>query len=70
MVAPRIKDLPEIQKYLREQVPEVKFVVGHGQMPPTQIEDVMSAFYDGRYDVLLSTSIVEVQASTSRPPTR
>ena len=59
MVAPRIKDLPDIQKFLREQVPEVKFVVGHGQMPPTQIEDVMSAFYDGRYDVLLSTSIVE-----------
>ena len=59
MVAPRIRDLPDIQKFLREQVPEVKFVVGHGQMPPTQIEDVMSAFYDGRYDVLLSTSIVE-----------
>jgi len=59
MVAPRIKDLPEIQAFLRDQVPEVKFVTGHGQMPPTQIEDVMSAFYDGRYDVLLSTSIVE-----------
>jgi transcription-repair coupling factor (superfamily II helicase) len=40
-------------------VPEVKFVTGHGQMPPTELEDVMSAFYDGRYDVLLSTSIVE-----------
>jgi transcription-repair coupling factor (superfamily II helicase) len=59
VVAPRIRDLPEIQKFLREQVPEVKFVTGHGQMPPTQLEDVMSAFYDGRYDVLLSTSIVE-----------
>jgi transcription-repair coupling factor (superfamily II helicase) len=40
-------------------VPEVKFVVGHGQMAPTQLEDVMSAFYDGQYDVLLATSIVE-----------
>jgi transcription-repair coupling factor (superfamily II helicase) len=59
MVAPRIRDLPDIQRFLREQVPEIKFVTGHGQMPPTQIEDVMSAFYDGRYDVLLSTSIVE-----------
>jgi transcription-repair coupling factor (superfamily II helicase) len=58
-VAPRIKDLPDLQKFLVEQVPEVKFVVGHGQLPPTQLEDVMSAFYDGRYDVLLSTSIVE-----------
>ena len=34
-------------------------MVGHGQMPPTQIEDVMAAFYEGRYDVLVSTSIVE-----------
>jgi len=58
-VVPRIKDLTEIEKFLREQVPEVKFVVGHGQMAPTQLEDVMSAFYDGQYDVLLSTTIVE-----------
>jgi transcription-repair coupling factor (superfamily II helicase) len=58
-VAPRISDLPELERFLREQVPEVKFVVGHGQMAPTQLEDVMSAFYDGQYDVLLSTTIVE-----------
>jgi transcription-repair coupling factor (superfamily II helicase) len=58
-VAPRIKDLPDLETFLREQVPEVKYVVGHGQMAPTQLEDVMSAFYEGRYDVLLSTTIVE-----------
>ncbi|HEX3889025.1 MAG TPA: transcription-repair coupling factor [Phenylobacterium sp.] len=58
-VAPRISDLPELERYLREQVSEVKFVVGHGQMAPTQLEEVMSAFYDGQYDVLLSTTIVE-----------
>jgi transcription-repair coupling factor (superfamily II helicase) len=58
-VAPRIKDLPDLERFLRESVPEVKFVVGHGQMSPTQLEDVMSAFYDGQYDVLLSTTIVE-----------
>jgi transcription-repair coupling factor (superfamily II helicase) len=58
-VAPRLKDLPDIEQFLREQVPEVKFVVGHGQMSPTQLEEVMSAFYDGTYDVLLSTTIVE-----------
>ena len=56
---PRISDLPELERFLREQVPEVKFVVGHGQMAPTQLEEVMSAFYDGQYDVLLSTTIVE-----------
>ena len=58
-VAPRLKELPDIERFLREQVPEVKFVVGHGQMSPTQLEDVMSAFYDGSYDVLVSTTIVE-----------
>jgi transcription-repair coupling factor (superfamily II helicase) len=58
-VAPRVSDLPGLEKFLREQVPEVKFVVGHGQMAPTQLEEVMSAFYEGQYDVLLSTTIVE-----------
>jgi transcription-repair coupling factor (superfamily II helicase) len=58
-VAPRIADLPDLERFLREQVPEVRFVVGHGQMSPTQLEEVMSAFYDGQYDVLLSTTIVE-----------
>ncbi|WP_374571111.1 transcription-repair coupling factor [Phenylobacterium sp.] len=58
-VTPRINYLPELERFLREQVPEVKFVVGHGQMAPTQLEEVMSAFYDGQYDVLLSTTIVE-----------
>ena len=58
-VVPRISDLTDIERFLREQVPEVRFAVGHGQMPPTQLETVMSAFYDGNYDVLLSTTIVE-----------
>ncbi|WP_374576462.1 transcription-repair coupling factor, partial [Phenylobacterium sp.] len=58
-VTPRISDLPELERFLREQVPEVRFVVGHGQMAPTQLEEVMTAFYDGQYDVLLSTTIVE-----------
>ncbi|MFN3229758.1 MAG: TRCF domain-containing protein, partial [Asticcacaulis sp.] len=58
-VAPRLADLAGIEAFLREQVPEVKFVVGHGQMAATQLEDVMTAFYDGQYDVLVSTTIVE-----------
>jgi transcription-repair coupling factor (superfamily II helicase) len=58
-VAPRISDLPALETFLREHVPEVKMVVGHGQMAPTQLEDVMTSFYDGSYDVLLSTTIVE-----------
>ncbi len=59
VVVPRIKDLPAMEKLLREQAPEVSFVVGHGQMSPTQLEEVMTAFYEGRYDVLLATTIVE-----------
>ncbi len=59
VVVPRISDLPGLERFLREQVPEVKFVVGHGQMAPTQLEEVMTSFYDGSYDVLLATTIVE-----------
>ncbi len=58
-VCPRILDLPDIERFLAEQVPEVKFVTAHGRMPARQLEDVMSAFYDGAYDVLLSTTIIE-----------
>ncbi|HKX91318.1 MAG TPA: transcription-repair coupling factor [Sphingomicrobium sp.] len=58
-VAPRIADLPQIEEWLREQVPEVKFVTAHGQMSAGQVEERMSAFYDGKYDVLVSTTIVE-----------
>ncbi len=58
-VCPRIADLEEAATFLREEVPEVKFIMAHGQMPPKTIEDVMTAFYEGRYDVLLSTTIIE-----------
>jgi transcription-repair coupling factor (superfamily II helicase) len=58
-VAPRIADLPDIEEWLRTQVPEVKSITAHGQMSPGQVEDRMSAFYDRKYDVLLSTTIVE-----------
>jgi transcription-repair coupling factor (superfamily II helicase) len=58
-VVPRIADLTEIEEYLRTEVPEVKYVTAHGQMSATQVEERMSAFYEKRYDVLLSTTIVE-----------
>jgi transcription-repair coupling factor (superfamily II helicase) len=59
LVVPRLADLPDIERYLREEVPEVKYVVAHGQMAASEVEERMSAFYDKRYDVLLSTSIIE-----------
>ena len=58
-VCPRIEDLPGAKEFLDKNVPEVRVAVAHGQMPGTVLEDVMSAFYDGKYDVLLSTTIVE-----------
>ncbi len=58
-VVPRISDLPEIETFLREQVPEVSYVVAHGQMAAGELDDRMNAFYDGKYDVLLATTIVE-----------
>ena len=58
-VVPRIADLPSIEEWLREQVPEVKFVTAHGQMSAGHVEERMSAFYDRKYDVLVSTTIVE-----------
>ncbi|HUV32384.1 MAG TPA: transcription-repair coupling factor, partial [Devosiaceae bacterium] len=58
-VVPRIKDQPEIAEFLREFVPEVSFVVANGQMAPRTLDDTMNAFYDGKFDVLLTTTIVE-----------
>ncbi|MBT0956929.1 transcription-repair coupling factor [Alphaproteobacteria bacterium KMM 3653] len=58
-VVPRISDLPQIEEFLKEQVPEVSYVVAHGQMAAGELDDRMNAFYDGKYDVLLATTIVE-----------
>jgi transcription-repair coupling factor (superfamily II helicase) len=58
-VVPRIADLEEVREFLAEHTPELKVATAHGQMPPSLLEDVMTAFYEGNYDVLLSTAIVE-----------
>ncbi len=59
LVTPRIADLPDIEEFLRKGVPEVRYVVAHGQMSPTEVEERMSAFYDKKYDLLVSTTIIE-----------
>jgi transcription-repair coupling factor (superfamily II helicase) len=58
-VVPRISDLPEIEEFLKDQMPELTYVVAHGQMAAGELDDRMNAFYDGKYDVLLATTIVE-----------
>ena len=58
-VVPRISDLPEIEAFLQDQLPELSYVVANGQMAAGELDDRMNAFYDGKYDVLLATTIVE-----------
>ncbi len=58
-VVPRISDLREIEEFLKEQLPELTYVIAHGQMAAGELDDRMNAFYDGKYDVLLATTIVE-----------
>ncbi|MBX2834744.1 MAG: transcription-repair coupling factor [Micavibrio sp.] len=58
-VCPRVKDMQELEDMLKELVPEVKVISAHGQMSATDLEDRMSTFYDGQYDVLLATNIIE-----------
>ncbi len=58
-VVPRVSDLPEIEAWLSEQVPELTHVVVHGQLPASTLDGRMNAFYDGKFDILLATTIVE-----------
>ena len=58
-VAPRISDLREVEDFLKSVVPEVKSRVAHGQMSANVLEEVMTAFYERKIDVLVSTNIVE-----------
>ncbi len=58
-VVPRISDLREIEEFLKEQLPELSYVVAHGQLAAGELDDRMNAFYDGKYNVLLATTIVE-----------
>jgi transcription-repair coupling factor (superfamily II helicase) len=58
-VCPRIEDLAQIAVELRELVPEIRMAMAHGKLAPTAIENTMQDFVDGKFDVLLSTNIVE-----------
>lgn len=58
-VCPRVADLEKVEREIRELVPEISMTVVHGQMPPSAIEDAITSFYDGGFDVLLSTNIIE-----------
>jgi transcription-repair coupling factor (superfamily II helicase) len=58
-VSPRLEDLAKLEVHLRELTPEIRIITAHGQLNSTKLEEVMNAFYDRDYDLLLSTNIVE-----------
>ncbi|MFC3571610.1 transcription-repair coupling factor [Paracoccus simplex] len=58
-VVPRLADLPEVEEWLKEHVPEVSTIVAHGQLAAGDLDRRMNAFYDRGADVLLATTIVE-----------
>ena len=58
-VVPRVRDIDEISKKLTNLIPEIKIAIAHGQMNPSQLDQIMNEFVDGKYDLLLSTTIIE-----------
>lgn len=55
----RISNLPEIANLIKKHVPDCRIAIGHGQMKPEELEQIVMGFMNYDYDVLLSTSIVE-----------
>ncbi|SNR68699.1 transcription-repair coupling factor [Paracoccus sediminis] len=58
-VVPRLSDLPDVEHWLQENMPEINYLVAHGQLAAGDLDGRMNAFYDGSHDVLLATTIVE-----------
>lgn len=58
-IHPRVKDIDEVAGAIKKLVPDARIKVGHGQMPGTQLEKVMTGFIEGAFDVLVATTIVE-----------
>ncbi len=55
----RVQSMPAVLNFLEELLPQIRFGVGHGQMPERQLEKVMVDFLEGKYDCLVSTMIIE-----------
>lgn len=58
-VVPRIQDIKEVLVRLEKTIPYLKYVVIHGQMDAKESERLMNDFFDGKYSMLISTSIIE-----------
>ena len=68
-VVNRISRIEERKRYLESVFPEAKTVVAHGQMPERELEQTMTDFYNGAYDILLCTTIIESGLDVARANT-
>ena len=55
----RVASINHMGELLEQALPDLRYAIAHGQMTGRQIEEIMTDFYEGHYDVLLSTSIIE-----------
>ena len=55
----RVEDIEQVATQLRELVPDLRLIVGHGQLDERELSLRMRAFKEGRYDLLLATTIIE-----------
>ena len=55
----RVDTIDRMRDHIQQLVPDARIMTAHGQMPEEMLEQVMMDFYEGRYDILLATSIVE-----------
>ena len=55
----RVRTIQQTTEELQKLVPEARFIIGHGQMPESELEDVMVAFANREADVLVCTTIIE-----------
>ena len=55
----RVQGLETLAQKIRQLVPGIAVRIAHGQMPEEMLEDAMIGFYEGKFDVLLSTTIIE-----------
>ncbi len=55
----RVQSIDKLASYLKKYIPDIKLAVAHGQMKPSQLEEVIHGFLNRKYDVLLSTKIIE-----------
>ena len=59
LVHDRVNSIDKLADYIRKYIPDVKVAVAHGQMKPSQLEEVIHGFMNRKFDVLISTKIIE-----------